>query len=108
MNFENKYISELIDIRHQSRIDKDFELSDKIRDFLDTKLTFVFDSKDGQEVLHLTEGYFKNMPKIESNRNMTFETKRKFVEWNIKENLRLDKVIDAWVYSNLATVNPTQ
>lgn len=30
MTFECKYISELIDIREQARIDKDFKLSDEI------------------------------------------------------------------------------
>ena len=52
MDFENKYVSELIDIRKEERKNKDWELSDDIRDYLDTKQSFVFDTREGKVVYH--------------------------------------------------------
>jgi len=59
MNIEGEHIGELIEIRAISREKKMWEFCDKIRDYLDEKLVFIFDGPDGQEVHNLSEGYFK-------------------------------------------------
>ena len=50
MNFSEMYVSELIHVREVARADRDWKLSDEIRDYLDTKHTFIFDTKDGQNI----------------------------------------------------------
>ena len=50
------YIDELIDIRADARKNKDWVLSDELRDYLDTKFIFIFDEVDGQVVYHRTSG----------------------------------------------------
>ena len=104
MDFENKYIDELIEIRKDARENKDWKLSDEIRNYLDGKLVFVFDTKDNegkqfQEVHYLTEGYFEKAERIENIHNIKFKTKREFVEWSIKQDIQLEKRMDAWIYS---------
>lgn len=56
MDLQNKYIDELIDIRKESRQNKDWVLSDRIRNYLDSKHVFIFDTKNGQEVYHRIKG----------------------------------------------------
>lgn len=82
MNLDDKYISELIDIRATARIQKDFVLSDRIRDYLDTKQTFVFDSEHGQIVYHELRGM----------------TRGKLIS-KINTHKRANKIFDAWLYS---------
>lgn len=84
-------IDELIDLRVLARSYKYWLLSDSIRKFLDSKLVFIFDTKDGQEVYHLNEGYFKKKPVEMSN--------RQYVEHRIKEDIIAEKNFDAWLYS---------
>jgi len=48
-------IEGLIDIRREAREERDWELSDIIRDYLDTRNVFCFDTKDGQEVWHIPQ-----------------------------------------------------
>ncbi len=96
MDFQNKYIEELIEERKLSREQKNWKLSDEIRDYLDTKLVFVFDAKWGQEVYHLTEGYFKNKErKIET----VAMSHRQYVEHQIKQDIVIEKNFEAWLYS---------
>ena len=52
MKFEDKYIDELVDLRNEAREQKNWKLSDEIRDYLDTKHTFIFDTNEGQVVYH--------------------------------------------------------
>jgi len=82
MDFENKYVSELIDIREEARTNKDWKLSDEIRDYLDTKESFVFDTKDGQVIYHELKGM----------------TRDKLIE-KINIDKRAYKMFDAWIYS---------
>ena len=96
MDFENKHIDELIDIRKDARENKDWKLSDEIRNYLDEKNVFVFDVKDKegkyfQEVWYLYDDYFKNIK--------TGMKKRQYVEYKIKEEIRMEKSIDSWIYS---------
>ena len=44
ITFEDKYVDELIELRKKARTDKDYKLSDEIRDYLDSKLIFIFDN----------------------------------------------------------------
>ena len=81
MNFNTYHIDELIDIRAQARIGKLWGFSDEIRDYLDTKHVFIFDTKDGQEVYHELGGTRKDL--VEKLNNESSANKR----------------FDAWLYS---------
>lgn len=96
MNFKSKYIDELIDDRRVARENKDWKLADEIRDYLETKLVFVFDANWGQEVLHLTKKYFER-------KELKIETlgmnKRQYVEYRIKQDINAEKLFESWLYS---------
>jgi len=91
MNFENKYIDELIDDRKYARLNKDWKLSDGIRNYLDSKRVFIFDTPHGQEVYYMPEKYFKNKPDSVNN--------REFVKQKIQTDIRSNAVFDAWLFS---------
>lgn len=82
MELEDKYISELIEIRRKARINNNYALSDEIRNYLDTKESFIFDTKDGQVVYHELKGM----------------TRSKLIE-KINANKRAEKMFDSWLYS---------
>lgn len=84
---------ELIYEREQARSNKDWKRSDEIRHALDAINIFIFDTKDGQEVYFLTESYFKFKDAPMSN--------RQYVEFRIKEDIRAEAALDAWIYTNL-------
>lgn len=96
MNFDDKYIDELIDIRKDARENKDWKLSDEIRNYLDIKLVFVFDTKSGQEILYLPKEYFRNKDRRMETIAMS---ERQYVEYKIKEDVRIEKILDSWIYS---------
>jgi hypothetical protein len=98
MEFEGKYIDEIIELRSEARKNKDWTLSDKIRNYLDEKLIFVFDMNWGQEVWFLPEQYFKNKDKKPETVKLS---NRKYVEHRIQQDIKLEIVFDAWVYSML-------
>jgi hypothetical protein len=50
------HIDELIEMRAKARENKDWELSDEIRDYLDSKSVIIMDSKDGQIVYNELHG----------------------------------------------------
>lgn len=54
-----KVTDELVYLREIVREQKDFKLSDEIRNILDSRGSFVFDTKYGQEVFHLGSGYIR-------------------------------------------------
>jgi hypothetical protein len=81
MKFEDKYIDELVDLRNEARAKKNWKLSDEIRDYLDTKQTFIFDTIDGQVVYHGKEN-----------------TRQKLIE-QLKKETRAEKMFDAWLFS---------
>jgi len=78
------YLSELVELRNIARQEKNWELSDKIRNYLDTKNIFIFDSPDGQIIYYELAG-----------------TTRQDVIDRINEDKRLNKIFDAWLYSTL-------
>ena len=79
---QSKTISELIHIREKARENKNYNLCDEIRDYLDTKQCFIFDTKDGQLVYHYPKGM----------------TRDKLIK-NINRDKRGEKLFDAWLYS---------
>ncbi len=100
MEFEGKYIDELIEYRREARLNKDWALSDEIRSYLDTKLVFVFDSKFGQEIYHLTEDYFK--PQLRKPETISM-SRRQYVEYKIKEDINANNNFNSWLYSASAS-----
>jgi hypothetical protein len=80
-------IDELIYIREQVRLEKNYELSDKIRNYLDDNSTFVFDTPTGQEVYHYPN-----------------RTRQEIVE-EINKNSRADRVFNSWLYSINCSIN---
>ena len=52
-NLDDNYIDELVDIRAKSRENKDWELADRLRNYLDGKSVIIMDTKNGQEVHYL-------------------------------------------------------
>lgn len=81
MKIENKSIDELVNSRKQARIKRNWNLSDKIRNYLDTKHVFVFDTEHGQVVYH---------------RN---ETTRVELIDQLKKDDRAEQLFDAWLFS---------
>jgi len=81
MNFETKYLDELITMREKARLNKNWDLADKIRDYLDTKHIFVFDKKEGLLIYHRLNG---------SRQDLTEE---------LKASSRAEKIFDAWLFS---------
>ena len=55
-NLNDYYIDELVDIRKKARETKNWELSDRLRDYLDTKSVIIMDSKEGQVVYYQLKG----------------------------------------------------
>jgi len=86
MDFESKYIDELIDIREEARAEKNWELSDKIREYLDSKSTFIFDTKEGQEVYH------------------TNTMSRNELIKRIQKNKNAEKLFNSWLFSVNASI----
>jgi hypothetical protein len=89
---ENLYTDELIDLREIARANKDWQLSDNIRNILDNRFVFVFDTKNGQEVYHLS----KQKLQKENKKNIN---NRLFLENKIKKEIKLNNIFDAWLYS---------
>jgi hypothetical protein len=85
------YTEELIEIREKARKEKNWQLSDSIRDELDIRLSFLFDTPEGWLVYHLNEKYFSKKPA-----NMT---NRQYVELRIKRDIEAEKSFDAWLYT---------
>ena len=81
MKIKDKYIDELVDIRENARHNKNWKLADKIRDLLDTKHVFVFDTKEGQVIYHRKE------------------STRKSLISQLKSENRADKLFNAWLFS---------
>lgn len=99
IEFDKLNPDQLIEIRRLSRNDKNWSFSDYIRNYLDDKLIFVFDAVNFQEVYFLTVNYFKSIEKIEKLHNIKFSTKRKFVEWNIKQDIKANNDFDGWLFT---------
>ncbi len=91
MNIELKNNLEyIIHQRSQEKIIKNWEKCDEYRDYLDGHLIFIFDTNKGQDVYYMVEDSFKN------NINMS---KRKYVEYLIKRDIKANKNFDAWLFT---------
>jgi hypothetical protein len=99
------YIDEILEIRKISRLNKNWKLSDILRNYLDAKLVFAFDAPDCQEVYYLNDYSFKYLDRIEKLYEIKFSTKRKFVEWNIKAEIKSNNLFDAWLYTQEQKIN---
>ncbi len=95
--FEKYSVDELIDIRQETREQSAWIFSDKIRDYLDSKFVFIFDTKEGQEVHFLYESYFDKKPSNQTN--------RQYVEHIIQRDIRANNNFDAWLYSMQNNLN---
>jgi hypothetical protein len=98
-------VDEIVELRKISRLNKNWKLSDVLRNYLDAKLVFAFDAPDCQEVYYLCENSFKYLDRIEKLYDMKFSTKRKFVEWNIKNEIKANNIFDAWLYTQSQRVS---
>ena len=76
------YIDELIDIRRKAREAKMWEVSDKIRAYLDSKSVIIMDTKGGQIVYHEKKG-----------------TTRQDLIDKLERDRRAEAAADAWLYS---------
>jgi len=92
-NFQKRYVDELVFLREKIREKKNWKFADVIRKYLDEKGTFVFDTKDGSVTNHVPEKYFENKPQG--------ITKRQFFEKKLQEELKAERMFDAWLYSTL-------
>lgn len=81
-NLDDYYIDELIGIRKDARIRRDWETSDKIRDYLDAKSVIIMDTKDGQVVYHEKKG-----------------TTRADLVKRLQKEKQAEALHEAWLYS---------
>ena len=81
MKYKSKYIDELIDMRRHARADRNWELSDEIRSYLDTQNIFIFDKLNAQIIYH--------RKKITRNEVIN----------EIKSEQRAEKRFEAWLYA---------
>jgi hypothetical protein len=93
------HIDELIEMRAKARENKDWELSDEIRDYLDSKSVIIMDSKDGQIVYNELHGTTRQDVVDREERDRQAEAR--YEAWiytmsqnpqNKKSNLELDKI----------------
>ena len=75
-------VHELLDKRKLARQNKDWKKSDVIRDKLDKRFVFVFDTPNGEDVYFELKGM----------------TRDKLIE-KINKDKRAEKQFDAWLYS---------
>src|SRR3990167_7038609 len=106
ITFEDKYVDELIELRKKARTDKDYKLSDEIRDYLDSKLIFIFDIPDGeQNTWFMPETYFKRMEcEYFKDKGIRFENKRKYVEYRIEDDRKTEKSFESWLFSQFKSM----
>lgn len=76
------YIDELIDIRRKARESKMWDISDKIRSYLDSKSVIIMDTKGGQVVYHQKKG-----------------TTRQDLIDKLERDRRAEAQHEAWLYS---------
>ena len=85
MDFNSMFIDELIELRNEARLKKDWALSDLIREYLDSKGAFVFDKKDDCVVFHTNQ----------------FKTRKELNDY-INNEIRSVSNMNAWNYSNIS------
>ena len=85
LDLTNKYTDGLVHLRKEARLNKDFKLSDQIRDILDTKFVFIFDHKEGQEVFFRKKG-----------------TRAELIK-EIQKDRDADKLFRSWLFSTKAS-----
>ena len=85
MRIEDKYIDELLEIREKTRIEKNWKLADKIRNYLDTKHVYVFDTNEGQVIYHKKDGTRQSLVK------------------QLKSEIRSENMFNAWLFTMKAS-----
>ncbi len=85
MRIEDKYIDELLEIREKTRAKKNWKLADKIRNYLDTKHVYVFDTIEGQVIYHKKEGTRQSLIK------------------QLKSEVRAENMFNAWLFTMKAS-----
>jgi hypothetical protein len=85
MKIEDKYIDELVDLRRKAREQKNWELADKIRNYLDTKYVYVFDTNEGQVIYHKKDGTRQSLVK------------------QLKSEIRSENMFNAWLFTMKAS-----
>ena len=83
-NLDDYYIDELVDIRRKARDTKNWELADRLRDYLDSKSVIIMDSKEGQVVYYELKGGRSDLIK------------------RLEDDKRAIANHEAWVYSMLS------
>ncbi len=79
MDLKNILTDELTDIREDARANKEFTLSDEIRNELDSRGSFCFDHPEGQVVYHLGPGYTREFVKANIRAiDKSFQTNKRF------------------------------
>jgi hypothetical protein len=79
MNLSEILTDELTDIREEARANKNYTLSDQIRNELDSRGSFCFDNPEGQEVYHLGKEWNRNQViKYREFIDKSFETNKAF------------------------------
>ena len=112
MIFENYTIEEIVSLRSTARTEKNWALSDKSRDYLDSKHVFIFDSKEGQIVYYETatkrvvkwfkdeKGEYLKDENGQFIKDVTIrETTRQDVVDKINADNKADALFDAWLYT---------
>jgi L-lactate utilization protein LutB len=84
-NLSLYYDSELVELRKVAREQKNWYVSDKIREYLDSRSIIIMDTKDGQEIYYAQDG-----------------TKRADIVERINRDKRLNAIVDAWIYTQLS------
>ena len=85
MRIEDKYIDELLEIREKTRIEKNWKLADKIRNYLDTKHVYVFETNEGQVIYHKKDGTRQSLVK------------------QLKSEIRSENMFNAWLFTMKAS-----
>lgn len=87
-------------MRRTARAEKRWECSDVIRDIMDSLGAFVFDEKDGEQiVLRREDKFFVHMEKAGVLNKTTFASKREYLKWRIQQDVRANKMFDAWLFT---------
>lgn len=81
MNIEALTIDELVNLRQEARVEKNWKLSDEIRTYLDSRHAFIIDTNDGQVIYHRSNG-----------------TREELIV-QLKESSRAEKTFNSWLYS---------
>lgn len=93
-------VKHIIQDRLKARTAKDWITSDRLRDKLDAMGVYVFDGSNGkQNAMELDDAYFQHMEKAATMYDIQFDSRRKYVEFRLKQDLTAEKRFEAWLYT---------